>query len=335
MNEVAAHQRLVQLIERARATLASATTAAEILDARDQATLAYDAAKRAARLAKAKEAHDEVIAACHRAQADALVIVSQAQCRLADEYDAAQKRGEVIGTSGGNPDLLTNRSQPERLATVEDIGLTRKLIHQARRIRDAEKRQPGIVRRTLDQQLAHGEEPSRAASMRAIDQALAPPKPQPAAEPRRQTKPDVPSAARNDVPWHWKTVWYWGDDEVSTEGFSGGEGEKIIGHLRWRGEGQIEAFDLDNKVSLGIYPTEDDALNAVYQEVDLADATAEDLMEYRIAYYMEDLDQVEKLQGSYAELLAQAPKQRREEVVNALRRMAQRLEAIALSLQQR
>ena len=41
----------------------------EVLDARDVATLAYDAAKAAARFAKAKGAHDELIAAAHRAQA--------------------------------------------------------------------------------------------------------------------------------------------------------------------------------------------------------------------------------------------------------------------------
>jgi len=50
--------------------------------------------------------------------------------RLADEYDAAQERGEVTGKGGGNPNL-PNRSQQERLATVTDIGLTRKQVHEA------------------------------------------------------------------------------------------------------------------------------------------------------------------------------------------------------------
>jgi hypothetical protein len=36
-----------------------------------------------------------LIAAAHRAQADALEIEAQAKRRLADEYDAAQDRGEV------------------------------------------------------------------------------------------------------------------------------------------------------------------------------------------------------------------------------------------------
>ncbi|MGY4286143.1 hypothetical protein ACVWXO_005363 [Bradyrhizobium sp. LM2.7] len=63
--------------------------------ARDRAIVADTAAKLQARLAKAKKAHDELIAAAYRAQADALDIEAQAKRRLADEYDAAQARGEV------------------------------------------------------------------------------------------------------------------------------------------------------------------------------------------------------------------------------------------------
>jgi hypothetical protein len=33
-------------------------------------------------------------------------------------------------------------------------------LHEARIIRDAEKREPGIVRRVLDEQLAQGKEPT-------------------------------------------------------------------------------------------------------------------------------------------------------------------------------
>ena len=34
-------------------------------------------------------------------------------------------------------------------ATVTDIGLTRKAIHEARQVRNAEKARPGIVRKAL------------------------------------------------------------------------------------------------------------------------------------------------------------------------------------------
>ena len=85
------------LIDRAASMLAGAKSAAEVLEAREYAGLAYDAAKRASRLSRAKSAHDDLIAAAHRAQADALEIEAAAKRRLADEYDAAQARGEVAG----------------------------------------------------------------------------------------------------------------------------------------------------------------------------------------------------------------------------------------------
>ena len=76
---------LPQLVDHAAAALTSARTAAEVLEAKDVASFAYDAAKRAARLANAKHAHDELIAAAHRAQAESLAIDSQAKRRLAAE----------------------------------------------------------------------------------------------------------------------------------------------------------------------------------------------------------------------------------------------------------
>lgn len=64
------------------------------------ARVAYDAAKSAGRIVRAKSAHDEVIAAVYRAQGHALAIEARAKIRLADEYDAAQERGEVAGHGG-------------------------------------------------------------------------------------------------------------------------------------------------------------------------------------------------------------------------------------------
>lgn len=54
-----------------------------------------------------------------------------AKRRLADEYDAAQERGEVVGKLRSAEEL----SKP----TAADVGLSRKDIHEARIIRDAEK----------------------------------------------------------------------------------------------------------------------------------------------------------------------------------------------------
>jgi NADH:ubiquinone oxidoreductase subunit E len=106
------------------------------------ARIAYDAAKTAARLHKAKNAHDELIAAVHRAQADALEIEAGAKRRLADEYDAAQVRGEVSAKGQHGAHVPDENMR----ATAADLGLSRKDIHEARQVRDAEKSEPGIVR---------------------------------------------------------------------------------------------------------------------------------------------------------------------------------------------
>ena len=155
---------LPSLIDRAAAILVQARSSAEVLEARDVARDAYDTAKKAARLSKAKGAHDTLIAAAHRAQADALEIEAQAKRRLADEYDAAQERGEVAGPS----DRHSNSRAEANKATATEIGLTHKEIHDARTIRDAEAADPGIVRRVPDDKLERGEEPTRAAVREAV-----------------------------------------------------------------------------------------------------------------------------------------------------------------------
>ena len=155
---------LPALIDRASRALAAARGSAKVLEARDAAALAYDAAKRAARLAAAKGAHDNLVAAAHRAQADALHIEAQAKIRLADEYDAAQERGEVQRHGGQG-----NRDVPgENIPTVEDIGLTRKDVFEARQIRDAERDRPGVVREVLNRLIETGDEPTRAAVKREV-----------------------------------------------------------------------------------------------------------------------------------------------------------------------
>ena len=164
-------QDLPGLIERAATMLSGAKTAAEVLEAREAAGLAYDVAKRAARLKSAKVAHDDLIAAAHRAQADALEIEAAAKRRLADEYDAAQERGEVA-TRQNNPGSVGHVSEENMPpATADNLGLTRKAIHEARQLRDAEDADPGIVRRTLDDRLEHGDEPTRAALRKMVTDA--------------------------------------------------------------------------------------------------------------------------------------------------------------------
>lgn len=176
-------QDLPSLIDRAASTIAGAKTAAEVLEARDMAGLAYDVAKRAARLQRAKSAHDDLVAAAHRAQAHALEIEARAKRRLADEYDAAQARGEV---ASGRPKSVENGNTFQ--ATASDLGLRRDQIHEARQIRDAEAAEPGIVRRALNERLERGEEPTRAALRKMVLDAA-----------RRGMRPQRPAGRRNPL----------------------------------------------------------------------------------------------------------------------------------------
>jgi hypothetical protein len=157
------------LIRAAIARLAAATTAAEVLDARDAARFAYDAARSAARFARAKQAHADVLAAVRQAQADALEVEAEAQIRLAEEFDAAQQRGELA--SGGRPKTVRDENGLAP-ATAADLGLSRREIHEARQLRDAEAAQPGVVRRVLHGQLEADQEPTRAAIRREVSAAI-------------------------------------------------------------------------------------------------------------------------------------------------------------------
>jgi len=159
------------LIQAAATALAKAATAAEVLDVQRAAKQAYDEAKTHARLFAVKNAHDAVRAACHKVQADALVIEAQAQCRLADEYDAAQKRGEAQKAGGNRTSIIPDKNNA---AKVTDIGLTSKQVHEARAIRDAEKAKPGVVRKTVDAQLKAGAEPTRTDVKRVVKEITNP-----------------------------------------------------------------------------------------------------------------------------------------------------------------
>jgi len=80
--------------------------------------------------------------AAHRTQATALAIKARAKHRLAEDYDAAQARGEAVGVRGGKRKSIgdANASGP---ATAAEFGLTRYELLEARLVRDAEALRPG------------------------------------------------------------------------------------------------------------------------------------------------------------------------------------------------
>jgi hypothetical protein len=91
-------------------------------------------AKGAARLARAKQASDDLVDAAHRTQADAIEIESRAKIRLAEEYEAAQDRGEVVGPHDGAKKRIPDGNS---IATALDLGISAKDIHEGRMLRDA------------------------------------------------------------------------------------------------------------------------------------------------------------------------------------------------------
>jgi hypothetical protein len=73
-----------------------------------------------------------------------LEIEALANRRLADEYDAAQERGDAVGPHDGHR-KMKRVVNPDPPGTLAEYGLTKQQIHEARQIRDAEARDPGIV----------------------------------------------------------------------------------------------------------------------------------------------------------------------------------------------
>lgn len=64
----------------------------------------------------------------HGLQSDALKLETRAKIRLAEEYDAAQERGEV-SRGGGRPDCVADPNAVP--VTSTDLGLRRDQIHEA------------------------------------------------------------------------------------------------------------------------------------------------------------------------------------------------------------
>lgn len=164
------------LIDRASRALLDAKTSAEVLEARDMARAAYDAAKSKGRYAKGKEAYDEVMEAVRAAQGKAQEIAIRAEMRFIEEYDSAKDRGEVA--SAGKP---VNVSDGNDKPTAADLNVTRKETHQARKLLEAEKASPGKAKAAIDGIVARGEEPTRAKVQREVVEKPTKPAKEPAA----------------------------------------------------------------------------------------------------------------------------------------------------------
>ncbi|MGQ2906720.1 MAG: SAM-dependent methyltransferase [Aliihoeflea sp.] len=148
---------IAAVVERARALLDDG----DVIAARMLAAGAYDQAKAAGGFAERFGAAERLVDKARRLQGDALLIESRAKIRIADEYDAAQERGEV-GQRTGRPKKVVAVDDDIPPPRAEDVGFSRHEIHDARKLRDAERVTPGIVERAIQARLEAGLEPSRA-----------------------------------------------------------------------------------------------------------------------------------------------------------------------------
>ena len=144
---------LPALIDRARNRLAEARTSAEILEVRV-------AAKAALHYAKLLEAANET-------QADCLLLIKRAEIRMADEIDAAQRRGEVAtdATGGGRPSKTCPKFGQVSPATYGELGFTRQRVAEWREMRDAGE---AVVDEAIQAALDEGRAPTNADIQRAV-----------------------------------------------------------------------------------------------------------------------------------------------------------------------
>lgn len=164
MNEIASVHvsELVQLIERARALL----DAGDLDRALKISAVAYDEAKAVASSAERVKASRELVDKARRMQADALKIESMCYIALADAVDDAQVRGEVA--KKGRP----RNVQDADIFTLEQMGIDRRRLGEARQLRDKVRDNPDFVDLVVEARLAEGLEPSRAAMKKAAGHAI-------------------------------------------------------------------------------------------------------------------------------------------------------------------
>lgn len=164
MNALApiAPSELVITIERARALLDEG----DIRLALRLSSVAYDQARAAADTAEKVKASRELVDKARRMQADALKIESMCYVAMADAVDAAQAKGQ-IARQGQRSDV-----QGSDMFTLEDAGIDRRRLSEARQLRNAVREEPGFVDRVIEVRMAEGVAPSRASLRSATRHAI-------------------------------------------------------------------------------------------------------------------------------------------------------------------
>lgn len=149
---------LVATIEHARALYDEG----DIALALKLSSVIYSQAKAAGDSAETVKASRELVDKARRMQADALKIESMCYVAMADAVDAAQAKGQIA--SRGRPEKV----QGSDVFTLEDVGIDKRRLSEARRLRDKVQAEPDFVERVVETRMAEGFEPSRASIRNAI-----------------------------------------------------------------------------------------------------------------------------------------------------------------------
>ncbi|MCO5153362.1 MULTISPECIES: hypothetical protein [unclassified Shinella] len=150
---------LVAAVEHARALF----DAGDIKLARKISSVAYDEAKAAANSAERVKASRALVDKARRMQAEALKIESACDIAMADAVDEAQAKGQ-ISLRGGRPETVQSSDR----FTLEDVGIDKRRLHDARNLRNKVLSEPDYVDRIVEARLAQGLEPTRASLRHAV-----------------------------------------------------------------------------------------------------------------------------------------------------------------------
>lgn len=158
---IANSSELVASIEIVRALL----DAGDVQKAMKLSTVTYDRAKAEADCAERVKASRELVDKARRMQAEAAKIEGICYVAMADAVDVAQASGKL---SRGRPEKV----QSEDHFTLEDVGIDKRRLHEARQIREAVRREPEFIERVVEARLSEGLEPSRAALKKEAGHAI-------------------------------------------------------------------------------------------------------------------------------------------------------------------
>src|SRR5690606_3832252 len=110
-------------------------------------------AKAAAGSAERVKVSRELVDKARRMQADALKIESMCYVAMADAVDEAQAKGQL--SRGGRPETV----QSEDRFSLEEVGVDKRRLHEARKLRNAVRAEPDFVERIVEARLSDGLEP--------------------------------------------------------------------------------------------------------------------------------------------------------------------------------